>query len=93
MDLRKQEKRRNLPVKKNDDVTVNKSNKLNNYDLSGYADYEKIAIAKLGRDVECGNCGKQFLVPGGSKWAYRRLVNGKMKYFCSWSCFRKDERK
>lgn len=87
MDLQRQEKRRSLPVKKNDD-NINKS-----FDMSDYSDYQKIAIAALGRDVECGNCGKQFLLPGGSKWAYRRLVNGKTKYFCSWSCFRKNERK
>lgn len=46
----------------------------------------------------CPICGKQFYVPDRMTYAYRRVkttVRGKYLrtcYFCSWHCFRIDEK-
>ena len=35
----------------------------------------------------CPVCGKEFF-PVNSEWAYKKTVNGRRKYFCSWHCMR-----
>lgn len=40
----------------------------------------------------CPVCGKLFYVPDFSEWAYRMSVNGHLKLFCSWTCYRKQEK-
>ena len=40
---------------------------------------------------KCACCGKEFYITYAG-WAYKRAKAGKStKYYCSWSCFRKDE--
>lgn len=40
----------------------------------------------------CTVCKKEFYTQKGNKWAYKRLNSkGKTCYYCSWSCFRKDD--
>ena len=42
---------------------------------------------------KCACCGKEFYITY-TGWAYKRSKCGKsIKYYCSWSCFRKDEEK
>lgn len=40
---------------------------------------------------KCPNCGKQGY--HSSEWVYKRYVNGKMSYFCTWACLNQWDKK
>lgn len=43
-------------------------------------------------DKNCETCGKLFYPTG--TWVYKMKINNeKMKYFCSWTCYRKEQKK
>lgn len=43
---------------------------------------------------ECKGCGKIFLMPSKSQWAYKiRRREGVTDLFCSWSCLQKFRRR
>ena len=35
---------------------------------------------------KCYQCGKYFFVGIVDKWAYKKRINDKDKWFCSWKC-------
>ena len=39
----------------------------------------------------CPMCGKAYIFR--DKWAYKRIENDHVVNYCSWTCFRKRERK
>ena len=43
----------------------------------------------------CAECGKKFIAPDPDSWAYKKPTGKymKVKLFCSWTCFRKGEKK
>ena len=46
----------------------------------------------------CPICGKMFAVPDRTDYVYKRIrnthkTNKTVIYFCSWTCYRKDEKK
>lgn len=43
------------------------------------------------RFTTCAECGKIMYVPDKSYWAYTRAHSNGKKYYCSWSCYRKEE--
>lgn len=45
--------------------------------------------------VECSCCGKEFsmLLYDARTYAWKVLDNGDMKYQCSYTCFRKEEKR
>ena len=42
---------------------------------------------------KCPQCGKMFFLDDPTQWAYKRLIKGHKKFFCSWSCVRAYDRK
>lgn len=46
-----------------------------------------LRIALLTVQAACPTCDKAF--EHGSEWAYKRVINGDCRCFCSWGCMRK----
>lgn len=42
------------------------------------------------REHRCPVCRKRFIVPT-EEWAYKRLYDHHVRYFCSWGCLNKHE--
>ena len=41
----------------------------------------------------CDVCGKDFVVQEPKLYAWRRVKNNRLKYFCSYTCYNKSEDK
>lgn len=57
-----------------------------------------ITLDYLFREITCGCCGKTFIMPSGmdkENYVYKitqrkgKTQNYKVKYYCSWSCYKK----
>lgn len=44
------------------------------------------------RTVKCPECGKRYELLS-HKWAYQTKRTGRVKYFCSYTCWRADEKR
>ena len=44
-------------------------------------------------EQECPVCGKKFIIRDHSEWVYKLEAKDSKKYYCSWSCMRKDEKR
>lgn len=42
---------------------------------------------------KCPVCDKVFLITDVSQWVYKRIDGSSPKYFCSWTCMRKYDKK
>ena len=52
---------------------------------------ERKTVNNIGRLKKCKICGKEFYVFG--EYAYKKVKQKKLCFYCSWSCFRKDNKK
>ena len=43
-------------------------------------------------EKKCQICGKVFYILDGDMWTYKRTEGGCRVWFCSYSCFRKDQK-
>lgn len=34
----------------------------------------------------CEQCGKKFYTLNPTGWTYKKIVNGRLAYFCGWNC-------
>ncbi len=41
----------------------------------------------------CAVCGKDFVVQEPKMYAWRRVVKNRLKYYCSYTCYRQTEKK
>lgn len=41
----------------------------------------------------CDVCGKDFVVQEPKMYAWRRVVKNRLKYYCSYTCYRQSEKK
>ena len=48
-------------------------------------------VIGLGRDVICPICKKEFILP--PETVYRLSIKGKVYHYCSYTCFRVDQKK
>lgn len=54
--------------------------------------YERKSVTSWGNKKKCKNCGKDFFVFNPEQWVYKRKKTyGRLTYYCSWSCFRKEK--
>lgn len=40
---------------------------------------------------KCEVCGKDFWITDIFRYTYKRFINYKIRYYCSWTCFRKHD--
>lgn len=41
----------------------------------------------------CEVCGKDFVVQEPKMYAWRRVIKNRLKYYCSYTCYRQAEKK
>lgn len=46
----------------------------------------------FGERRTCKCCNKEFLVAVPGEYVYKRVIKGKTCFFCSWTCYRKEEK-
>lgn len=44
----------------------------------------------VGAYIKCDICGKHFVCYTGT-WKYKRTINKRVKYYCSYSCYKNAE--
>lgn len=37
----------------------------------------------------CACCGKEFYTTSCSNWLYKRTIKGRVKWYCSYTCYKK----